>query len=127
MGTKFPEVEPLLVAYLAAAFPGVTVSVKKPDASVTPYPAKIITVRSDGGNDIQRDIVRVERIGVNVWANTYKEASNLAQSVDSVLRECKTGGIKLVESVLSPTTIANDGPQEQKYMTFQLVVKATDS
>lgn len=127
MPTVFNDVEPTLVAYLATQFPDALVSVKKPDASTYPYPSPIITVRSDGGNDSLRGITRLERIGVNVWANDYADASTLAVEVDSALRACTAGAIKLCETMLSPVRVPNDGPQEQRYMTYQLVVKATDS
>lgn len=134
MATVFPDVEKLLVAIIndglsASSDPvasGVTVSVKKPDADTSPYPSKIVTVRSDGGNQMMRDITRMERIGVNVWANEYADASSLAGLVDAILRQGASGSVKLVESVLSPTRIANEGTQEQRYMTFEVVVKAHD-
>lgn len=126
MPTVFNDIEPTLVAYLAAEFPDAVVSVKKPDPSTTPYPPYIITVRSDGGSDNQRGITRTERIGVNVWADDYADASTLAVAVDSALRACTAGAIKLCETMMSPVRVPNDGPQEQRYMTYQLVVKATD-
>jgi hypothetical protein len=134
MGTQFADVEPLLVEYLFDALAAsedpvaasVLVSVKKPDAAESPYPSKIVTVRSDGGMDTQRNLIRSERIGVNVWADTYADASNLASLVDAILRDCKTGAIKLVETQMSPVRVPNEGKQEQRYMTYQLVVKAAD-
>jgi hypothetical protein len=35
------------------------------------------------------------------------------------------GDIKFVETVLSPVRVDNDGPQEQRYMVFEVVVKAS--
>lgn len=131
MATIFPDVEPQLITLISDALNAldltdVVVSVKKPDPQTSPYPDSIITVRSDGGNMLERDIVRTERVGVNVWANTYYDASSLANIVEAVLRDSRTESIKLIETMLSPVRVANDGPQEQRYMTFQLVVKATD-
>jgi hypothetical protein len=134
MATIFPDIEPLLVTLIkngltASANPvtsSVTVATKKPAASVNPYPARIVTVRADGGPPVERDLTKAELVGVNVFCNTYSDASTLSLLVDSIIRDGAGGAIKLVESQLSPVRIDNEGPQEQRYMTFRLVVKATD-
>lgn len=126
MSTIFDDVEVTLVDVLETAFPEATVSVKKPSPDVSPYPSKIITVRSDGAATGTRDITRVEMIGVNVWADSYKDASDLAREVDSVIRATRNGSIKLVESNMSPVRVDNAGPQEQRYMTFRVTMKSKD-
>lgn len=134
MATLFPDVEKLIVSRLKSALngavpayaTGVTVATKKPAPDVTPYPARIVTVRADGGVQRVRGITKTERVGVNVYADNYADASSLALYVDAVIRTFNTGEIKLVETTLSPVRVDNDGAEEQRYMTFELVVKATD-
>lgn len=133
--TIFPDVEKLLVARLTSAFEAfpslpiaenVAVSVKKPAADVKPYPSKIVTVRSDGGSDNEPGVIRRDRVGVNVYAETYAEASELAALVDSILRASIWGEIKWVEVSLSFTRVDNEGPQEQRFASFVIVTKATN-
>jgi hypothetical protein len=133
MATIFPDVEKLVVARLAsslsalsgAATNGVVVATVKPAAGVKPYPAKIVTVRADGGAQKERGLTKSERMGVNVFSNTYANASSLALIVESLMRSNVWGDIKFVETVLSPVRVDNDGPQEQRYMVFEVVVKAS--
>lgn len=133
MATIFPDVEKLLVSRLKDALSassksyasGVTVATKKPSASVSPYPERIVTVRADGGAAIERGLTKAERIGVNVFAKTYSDASSLALLVEAYMREFNWGDIKLVETTMSPVRVDNDGVEEQRYMTFQMVVKAS--
>ena len=135
MGTIFPDVEPILLAGISNGLEArsepvtdnVFVSVKKPDPATNPYPEKIVTVRSDGGAPAERNITKRERIGINVYAKTYKQASDLARIVDSVLRSFSGSGVKLVQTVLSPVSVENDGIEEQRYATYEVVVVATDT
>jgi hypothetical protein len=134
MATIFPDVESLLVARIKSALTtlsapvtaGVTVAVKKPAPDVSPYPAKIVTVRADGGQQILRGLVKEEMIGINVFANNYKNASDLARYVESIMRVSNWGDIKLIETTMSPVRVENDAKEEQRYMTFRVVVKASD-
>jgi hypothetical protein len=134
MATIFPDVEKLLVARLKSSLQGssmayasgVTVATKKPGAEVTPYPARIVTVRADGGGPLVRGLTKTERIGVNVYAANYSDASSLALYVEALMRTYNWGDIKLVETSMSPVRVNNDGKEEQRYMTFELVVKASD-
>lgn len=137
MATIFPDVEKLLVlsiksglqASSAAVASNVTVATVKPSPSTSPYPAKIVIVRSDGGTQKERGITRVERVGVNVYAKTYAQASDLARLVESIVRAASGADIKLVETVLSPTRAAEPSTdtQEQRYMSFSIVTQATDN
>ena len=139
MDTIFPDVEVLLrtiiVDGLAASTnpvtSDVTVATKKPAASVSPYPSRIVTIRSDGGAQLERDITKVERVGVSVWvggANAYATASTLARIVEAIVRGGAGGSIKLVETVLSPVRVDTEetNTPERRYMTFEVVVKADD-
>lgn len=134
MTTIYPDVESLLVARIKSSLTalsdpvtsGVTVSVKKPAPDVTPYPAKIVTVRADGGPEISRGLIKSEMIGINVFAGNYADANLLARYVESIVRANAWGEIKMVETTMSPVRVDNEAKEEQRYMTFRIVVKATD-
>jgi hypothetical protein len=134
MATIFPDVEKLIVARLKSALSAsslpyasnVFVATKKPAPDVSPYPARIVTVRADGGMQRVRGITKTERVGLNVYADTYSDASTLALFVESLMRTFNWGDVKLVETVMSPVRVDNEAVQEQRYMTFELVVKASD-
>lgn len=134
MATLFPDVEKLVVARLKSALSASTlpyatnvyVATKKPAPDVSPYPARIVTVRADGGMQRVRGITKTERVGLNVYAATYADASSLALFVEALMRTFNWGDVKLVETVMSPVRVDNEATQEQRYMTFELVVKASD-
>ena len=132
--TIFPDLEVLLVSRLSDALnqsgetvaEDVTVSVKKPAPNVTPYPAKIVTIRSDGGFDEERNIVRREAVGVNVYAQDYKTANDLARLVEALLRGLTGGEIKLVEVTLSAVRVDNPAQEEQRFITASIVTQSVE-
>lgn len=129
MGTIFPDVEKALVAFLKPLLSGVTVATVKPAAGTSPYPGKVVTVRADGGSQLERGITRSELVGVNVYATSYADASDLARLVEAHVRNAAgVGGIKRVETELSPTRVVDPSTDSshQRYMTFSVVTKATD-
>ena len=135
MTTLYPDLELLFVAKLKDAFQasnhpitnGVHISTKKPPPDFTPYPTKIVTIRSDGGPDLERDIMKEEAIGINVYTLDYAEANTLALVTNALMRSIRGDGIKLVETLLSPVRVDNPREQEeQRFMTFSVVSKATD-
>lgn len=136
MATIFPDVEKLVVAAIKTGLEndggdlasGVVVATIKPAANVKPYPSKIVTVRGDGGPQRERNITKSERVGINVFANSYADASSLALLVDSIMRASVSGDIKAVETTMSPVRVNTDSTTapEQRYMTFEIVVKASD-
>ena len=136
MATIFPDVEKLFVAAIKTALQAstspvasnVTVATIKPAADVSPYPAKIVTIRNDGGATVERDITRSDRLGVNVFADTYANASELARLVESIVRNARPNGVKFVNTSMSPIRVDTDSTTapEQRYMTFEVTVKAAD-
>jgi hypothetical protein len=137
MATIFPDIEKLFVSAIKSGLQassssvssGVTVATIKPAADVNPYPSKIVTVRSDGGATLERDLTRQEMLGVNVYASTYANASELARIVESIVRSARPSGVKLVETSMSPTRVdtASTTAPEHRYMTFEVTLKASDS
>jgi hypothetical protein len=128
----FPDIEKVLVAAIKNELnarsesyaQNVHVSTIKPAADVKPYPSRIVTIRSDGGPKV--DWVRkLERIGINVWADTYADASNLARLIEALSVTLTGDEIKLSRVALSPTRIDEAGPQEARYLTLELIVKGS--
>ena len=128
----FPDIEKVLVQAIRAEIDvrtepytiGVVVATKKPASDTNPYPRRIITVRSDGGQKI--DWVRkIERIGLTVWADTYADASDLARLLEALSITLTGEYIKLSNVSLSPIRVEEAGPQECRYLTLELIVKGS--
>jgi hypothetical protein len=128
----FPDVELVLVTAIQAELDArsesyaedVHVSTKKPAPDFTPYPERIVTIRSDGGPKI--DWVRkTERVGITIWADTYSDASELARLIEALSITLTGESIKLSQVVLSPIRIDEAGPQECRYMTLELITKGS--
>jgi hypothetical protein len=134
MNTIFPDIEAILIDRIVDALAAETdpvadnvfVSVRKPPANLSPYPSKIVTVRAQGGSNIVNDLMRLDGLGVNVYAHSYSDATTLARIVESVIRASVGGNIKRVDTTSAPTRVSNDGVEEQRYFTFNLVVMASD-
>ena len=129
----FPDVEKVLVAALKAELStrsepvaaNVSVSTIKPSPQKSPYPTKIIVVRSDGGTHLDH-VRRMERLGLSIYADTYAEASDLARLVEALVRTLTSAEIKLIDVVLSPVRIDEASEQEHRYMTLEIITKGTD-
>lgn len=124
----FPNLESELIRCLkelltkidAPVASGVFVSVRKDDSKSS----KQITVRSDGGF-VRNRVLKEEAFGINVWANTFKEASELATYIEALLPLVPTvsNSIKNVSISLSATRINEAGTTEQRYLTGTCLVK----
>lgn len=132
MTVIFPNVERLLVAGLSASLAArdetyassVLVTTKKPAADAQ-QPARCVVVRSDGGPTLD-DVRKMERVGITVWANTYADASDLAQLVAAVAKQLPGEHIKRVDISLSPTRLPEDGRQEARYLILELIIKGSN-
>lgn len=128
----FPDVEKVLVASLKAALAARTenyaqnvhVATIKPAADVNPYPSRIVVLRGDGGPKLDH-VRKMERIGVTIWADTYADASKLARLVEALTTDLTGPEIKLVNVVLSPVRVAEEGAQECRYLTLEVITKGT--
>jgi hypothetical protein len=134
MTTIYPDVEQVLVARISDALnqsaepvaDGVVVSVKKPAANVKPYPSKIVTIRADGGVDEQRNVVRREALGINVYAQDYATANDLVRLVEAIVRGLAGGQIKLVEVDLSWVRVDNPAEEEQRFFQVSIVTQSLE-
>jgi hypothetical protein len=128
----FPDTEKVLIAAIKEALStrtesysqNVYVATKKPAPDVKPYPSRIITIRGDGGPELDH-VRKLERVGVNVWCNTYSDASDLSRLIEALFRTMTGDQIKLVTVVLSPVRVDEESTQENRYMTLEVITKAT--
>lgn len=128
----FPDGEMELVKALKQAFTthgqpittNVLVSVRKASPQVSPQPTKQVIIRSDGGTVLHSGTHKEERFGINVWASTFEEASQLANVLEAILKTLSTDKIKKVEISLSPTRVDYDGKEEQRYITCSALISS---
>lgn len=133
MTVIFPDIEKVLVAALKTALlardepiaANVYVATKKPAPDYSPYPSKMVILRADGGPQLD-DVRKTERIGVNVWCDTYANANELSYLVAALMKTLTGDSVKYVNMVLSPIRIDEASTEEHRYMTFELVVKASN-
>lgn len=129
----FPDLEKELVAGLTSALAarsesyaqGVKVCTIKPAPDVVPYPSRIVVIRGDGGPALDH-VRKMERAGLTIWADTYEDASNLARLVEALVKNLVGEKIKNVNVALSPVRVAEEGPQECRYLTVEFITKGTD-
>lgn len=124
-----PDVELWAVGWVRSALAG------RPESSasqvwvdrVTPNPrrARMVIVRYDGGPRVDL-VTSAARLGVNVWAETEQDATDLARLVEGLLLSVRgVGPVSSVNSQSGPVLIADDQPR--RYMTFELFMRGTES
>jgi hypothetical protein len=129
----FPDIEAVLVRDLPFALAesgfsvasGVRVATIKPAPDESPYPSKIVVVRGDGGPQLDH-VRKLERVGITIWADTYRDASELARLVEALVKQMTGDEIKLVDIILSPVRVDEEGPQQCRYMTIEVITKGTN-
>lgn len=124
----FTDIELATTTYLRAALASraepVTVGVKVGTTVPNPRPVRLVTVRRDGGPRIN-PAREVARIGVNVWAGTEQEASDLAGLVRGLLGAMPgTTPVTKVTELSGPSPIPEDSGA-RRYMTYELLARHT--
>lgn len=116
----FPDVEKTVVTYLKNALNDVHVATKKvaPDAT---QPAKQIVVQF-AYNREQNTVTRLGSLTLDVYANDYGTANDLALYVEAVIRGLAGGLIKKVEVAVGPVRQAEETEQEKRSLDVQLTV-----
>jgi hypothetical protein len=128
----FPDVEKVLVAAIKSELSAriepyaqnVMVATKKPAPDVKPYPARIVTVRGDGGPELDH-VRKLERVGVTIYANTYSNASDLSRLLEALFRTMTGEQIKMVSVILSPVRLDEGSTEEARFMTLEVITKAS--
>ncbi len=122
----YPDIEKTLVAYLEDLLdPDTRVGTKKLAGDAT-QPAKQVVVQVAYSNDKTTPVLRFAGVIVDIFADTYEDASDLAFLVEALLRECTGEQIKKVELIAGPSRIAEETPQERRTLSLEVTVKGTD-
>lgn len=122
---EFPNVETWARTYLRAKLTGrpesyaaATVDISVPST----IPARFVQVRADGGSDLN-PVQAVARLGVNVWAPTEAEASDLARLVRAIFKAA--AGTSPVDHVTTtgPSPIPDAKPR--RFFTVELTIRGS--
>lgn len=125
----FPDVEAHLIGYLRAALGGRS----EPFASgvwvgnLLPgdAPQRAVLVRDDGG-PVLGDVRAVARIGVNVFAGTEAEVSDLANLVSALIGGAADGAPIVRAQTTRPYSVTDDAGRPRQYFTAELIVRGTN-
>ena len=121
----WPDVEAWAVNYLRTALAART----EPYASGVQVrtdvgkamPARLVTVRDDGGT--RGDVTRSSGIGVNVWAATDEDCSDLARLVCALLEaSAGSGPVVACTGSFGPYPVPDDSGKPHRYMSVDLIV-----
>lgn len=124
----FPDAEAWAIGYLKPALAartepfasGVTVTNKAPKT----MPARLVTVRDDGGPRLD-DVRKVASIGVNVWAASMADVSDLARLVAALLEAAPGSGPVVAHlSTSGPYPVAEEASEKpHRYLSVDLSVR----
>jgi hypothetical protein len=95
------------------------------NAVPNPRRDRMVTFRRDGGPRI--NIVEQQpRLGVNVWATTAQDATDLARLVEGLLLSVRdVPPVVAVSSLSGPSPV--EDAQPRRYFTVHLITKGTES
>lgn len=123
MAVVFPDIEPILVSYLSGILSGdVYVATKKAQPD-DPQSYQVIITGSYGQT---LDHVRREASAViDIYADSYSEASDLAVFVSAVIPQVVGDVIKKSEVILGPVRQTDEAPQEKRSISVDFIVKGS--
>lgn len=88
-------------------------------------PVRLVTIRRDGGP--ASDVRDFPRLGVNVWAATEKDATDLALLTDALLRAAvNEGPVRRIRRTGGPSPIADESKKPRRYLTYELVTRGEE-
>lgn len=126
MPILYPDIEQTLVSYFNTALDGENVRVAtkhSPPGQSTPAKQLVITV-SYGAETDQR-VTKDATATIEVYSDSYADASSLALLVDALVRDCVGEEIKKAEVRLGPVRTTEVSGQEKRSLDVALVVKGT--
>lgn len=91
------------------------------EAAGLSYPDRMVTLRRDGGQ--RADLLySVPRLGVNVWAASEQDATDLALLVEGLLLSVRaSGSVESVRSLSGPSAVADSTPR--RFFTVELTMR----
>lgn len=120
----YPDIEQTLVSYFNTALDGENVRVAtkhSPPSQSTPSKQLVITVAY--GQETGQRVTKDASLTLEVYADSYADASQLGLVVESLVRDCVGEEIKLAEVRLGPIRTTEDSGQEKRSLDVALVVK----
>lgn len=87
-----------------------------------PRPARAVTVRDDGGNRLD-DVRAVARLGINVWAESDADASDLANLVSAIVSGMAGVGPIRYARASRPAEVEDSSRQPLRYVTAELTIR----
>ena len=128
MSVLFPDLEPIIVAHLKTrlalvGFPNAYVATYKAEPD-NPQPHQVV-VNVSLGREIE-PMLREASVLIDVFADSYKDATQIALFATAAMDSVKGDPIKRVELVLGPVRVPSESKQEQRSISLDLVVKGTD-
>jgi hypothetical protein len=129
MATIFPDIEAILVEYFSEALEArletftddVFVSTKKAQLNDS-EPTKQLIITAAYGREL--DIIRKEAtITLDVYADSYEDATDLANMVAALSKNCTGQYIKYSEVSLGPVRNIEESTSELRSITLDLIVK----
>lgn len=125
----FPDVEQWAVGYLRTFLDDrtedfahdVDVDVKTPEL----IPARLVTVRDDGGQR-RPGVTKTASLGINVWAERRKDASDLARLVAAALEASAGHGPVVAHLATSgPYPVGEESEKPRRYVSVDLIVRGS--
>jgi hypothetical protein len=129
MATIFPDVEAILVEYFSDALEArledftedVFVSTKKAQLNDA-EPARQLVITGAYGREL--DVIRKQAtITLDIFAETYEDATDLANMVAALSKGATGKYIKFVEVVLGPVRNIEQSPAELRSISLDIIVK----
>ena len=128
-GVIFPDVEAWAIGYLRGALAarqesfaaGVWVGNLLPAAR----PKQAVLVRDDGG-PVLGDVRAVARLGINVFAQSEADVSDLANLVSALLGASADGAPVVKATTTRPYSVTDDAGQPRQYFTAELIIRGTN-
>lgn len=130
MAVVFPDVEKLLVAHLQATLNArygsgvVRVATKKAPAETTPYPSREVVVAAQY-QGVRENVLQEVTAVVDIYANTYENASDLALVTGALIVTISRDYIKRAVVTVGPIRLLEDSTQEKRTLSVDLTVKGS--
>jgi hypothetical protein len=128
-GIIWPDIEAAFITYMKAALAarpesfasGVTVS----NAMPATRPPRAVIVRDDGGPPLG-DVRAVARLGIQVWAMTAADCTDLAALVTALVNDWPDGTPVVKATATRGYPVPDESGQHQRYLTAEVWVRGTN-
>lgn len=121
MAVIFPDIELTIVNYLQTAIPEVRVATKRaqPDEE---QPAYQVIVNASYNSE-QNFVLKEASLTLEILANNYADANDLALYIEALIRGVVGDQIKSAEVRMGPSRVEDDSTYERRMIDVALMVK----